>query len=224
MSLRSFFRRRPLKRYEILNYFIRTRDCRDYLEIGISSGRCISRVRCAHKTGVDPNPRAQPKGWTLHPKTSDDFFAANQDEFDLVFIDGLHWAEQALRDLLHSLAVLRSGGMVLLHDCHPVGEAEQRRDVNLESGGWKGDVWKTIAFTRRFLPGLFCCVIDLDQGMGVVVPRAGHSLPALTPELEAQAQRCFDSLGWCDLERQRGELLGLVGDVSSLEAELRRAR
>lgn len=222
MRLRRLFRRRPEKRYEILNHLIRTRGYQDYLEIGVSTGRSITRVRCRHKTGVDPNPRVEPRGWTLYAKPSDEFFASNREHFDLVFIDGLHLAEQVFRDLLNSLSVLRPGGMVLLHDCHPVIEIEQRRETPPESRAWKGDVWKAIVHVRRSFPEIFCRVIDLDQGMGVAVPRQGAKLPETTPDLEADAKRQFDILDYEDLEGGRNELLGLEPDLSSVEEALRR--
>jgi hypothetical protein len=66
-------------------------------------------------------------------------------------------------------------------------------------------------------------VLDLDQGIGVIVPRAGAPLPSLGPEIESEAQRVFDGLGWPDLVRDREGLLGLVPDRAALEREMRGA-
>ncbi len=222
--LKRFFRRSAfLKRYDIINYFIRTRNYRDYLEIGTSSGRCIARVSCAHKDGVDPRPRGAGEDWTLHEVTSDAFFLGTSREFDIIFIDGLHRAEQVLTDVFNSAAALRPGGVILLHDCNPQTEEVQLRDHDPRKGyGWNGDVWKAIVFIRQHVPQLFCRVIERDQGIGLVFPRDQQKLPPYTPELQTAAAAFFESLTWKDLEAHRQELLGLIHGREHLEAELQR--
>lgn len=213
----------PRRRYEIINHLVRTRGYRRYLEIGVSKGRTMARVRCAEKVGVDPAPRCEAGAWTLHVVPSDEFFAANCERFDLVFIDGLHHAEQVLRDLLHALAVLSANGLILLHDCSPASEAAQRRERGAESSAdWNGDGWKAIALVRESEPGLYCRVIDTDQGIGVVVPRNRAAVPVVTAEIEQRAAARFAALDWADLERDRAAVLGLLADVPALEADLER--
>jgi predicted O-methyltransferase YrrM len=69
--------------------------------------------------GVDPN-----QGVTLR-MTSDEFFAANQFTFDIVFIDGLH--DQVAKDIENSLRVLNPGGIIVMHDCNPTTKISQLR-------------------------------------------------------------------------------------------------
>ena len=45
-----------MKRYEIINRIIQTKNYKDYLEIGVRDGECFKEIRCLNKTGVDPNP------------------------------------------------------------------------------------------------------------------------------------------------------------------------
>jgi hypothetical protein len=218
--------RRPFeRRYEIINYVAETRGYERYLEIGTSNGRCLEKIRCASKVGVDPNPRCEPTDWTLHAKPSDEFFAANRDRFDLVFIDGLHLAEQVVRDIFHSLAVLEPGGIILLHDCNPqTAEAASREPVELGGdASWNGDVWKAIAYVRAHHPELYCQVIRRDQGIGVLFPTEPRTF-ALTPEIEARAQAFMAPLSFQDLARDRDTLLGAIRDGRELEAELTRHR
>ncbi len=217
--------RRPFtKRYEAINYFVRARRARRYLEIGVATGRTFERVRCAEKIGVDPRPKRVEPGWTVHRTTSDEFFAGAPGRFDVVFIDGLHLAEQVLRDIANSLAYLNPGGAILLHDCNPPTEVAGSRDASLADKGalWNGDVWKAIAYVRKFQPGLFCRVLDFNEGIGVIIPRDYGAVPRLGPPVLAQAQEFLDRLSWKDLESDRRGLLGLIPNRAELEDELRR--
>ena len=216
-------RNRFERRYEIINYVARSRGFERYLELGISNGRCLDRVRCRHRVGVDPNPRcAPPTDWTMHAVTSDAFFAANRETFQLIFIDGLHHAEQVVRDIYNSLAVLEPGGLILLHDCDPKSEEAQLRESAGPDAGWNGDVWKAIAWVRAFRPELRCEVIRRDQGIGVLFPLDDADKPVLTPEVEKEAGAWFETLSWSDLEARRDELLGNLKDRRDLEALLTR--
>ena len=151
--------------------------------------------------------------------TSDEFFEENQRTFDLIFIDGLHLAEQVLRDVYNSLAVLNSGGALLLHDCNPVDERAQTRNVDLAEGStWNGDTWKVIAFLRCQRPELFTRVVDLDYGVGIVIPGKTAKRSVLADDLET-ADRLFSELTYEELEQDRGQTLGLV-TLRGLEAEL----
>lgn len=209
------------KRYDVINYFLCTRNFSRFLEIGTSNGRNLERVRCPHKVGVDPNPRQVRSEWRIHRMTSDTFFEANNEKFDLVFIDGLHTAEQVLRDIYNSLAVLNPGGVLVLHDCNP-----QSRYVQLVEPGplagqhWNGDVWKAFAFVRQHESELFCRVFSFDQGVGVIVPKQYDNLPRIDPDLERTAGNYFNQISWDDLEANRVDWLGLIADRWELESNL----
>lgn len=209
------------RRYDVINYFIRTRGYRDYLEIGVSTGKSMSRVRCAHRTGVDPEPRIDPDGFELHRMTSDAFFAANTARFDIVFVDGLHLAEQVFADTVHALGALREGGVVLVDDCNPRSERAQERDLELaQYGGWTGDVWRAVAHLRRGFPELFCAVLDVDMGVGVVAPRSPDRVPLLNPEVRAGLADFVQATSWADLARDRTQMLGLLSGRRALEREM----
>ncbi len=204
------------KRYDVLNYFIRKRGFTRYLEVGTATGSCMEKIECAYKVGVDPNPRGEATDWTLHKVTSDEFFASNQEKFDLVLIDGLHHAEQVLRDFFNAAKVLNPNGVILFHDCNPQTEVAQRREVQLdEFGNWNGDTWKAMVFLRRICPDLFAPVLNFDQGVGVVIPN-GTALPAYDEALQQQAAQAFEELDWEGLAANRGQWLHLVADKSEL--------
>ena len=224
---RAFRRRRHFKkRYDVINYFVHSHAARSYLEIGGRSGTCFQRIRCEEKVGVDPNPVGDHSEWEIIPKTSDEFFAANDRKFDVVFIDGLHLAEQVTRDIFNALTCLHARGVVLMHDCNPATERAQTRDESLAQKGeqWNGDVWKVVAFVRQQCPELLCHVVDVDQGIGVIVPLEESQFEQPIEHYEMRARQYFDTLSWDDLIENRAELLGLVAGRKALEQALRRPR
>lgn len=210
------------KRYDVINHFIRARRYRTYLEIGTADGRTLERVTCARKVGVDPAPKRIEPDWNVQTMTSNAFFAANQERFDLVFVDGLHHAEQALRDICNGLTVLTERGMVIVDDCLPASEEEQHRDpARADVASWTGDVWKAIAFLRSQAPALFTRVIDCDHGVGIVVPRSATPRLPWTPTLERQALDYFSTVKYTDLVEHRQPMLGLVDDMDTFLREAR---
>jgi hypothetical protein len=205
---------------------------RTYLEIGVRDGDCFDQVAARTKVGVDPAFRFRiPAGArarrALHVKagtfyfamTSDAFFAGPARRFapfDVVFVDGLHTYEQSYADVLHALALLADPGVVVVHDCNPGSEAAAA--ATLESaartpgyrGEWNGEVYKALIRLRTH-PDLRVCVIDCDQGVGIVVKGEADAPLHLTPDEIA-------GLGYTDLEASREFLLDLrpahaVGEV-----------
>lgn len=185
-----------MKRVALLNYLIETQGYDSYLEIGCGSDRTFRRIAASHRVGVDPQ-----RGGTLR-MTSDDFFAVNCEQFDLIFVDGLHLAEQVLRDVDHALQCLTPAGCVVLHDCLPIREHHQLRAPSRRS--WTGDVWKAAVQLRQRRDCDFA-VLDSDWGLGVLFPRPNTDL--LPPQ---------PALSWNDFCRYRDNLLRVI-DEDALE-------
>ena len=99
-------------RTDLINYLITKHGYQTYLEIGLADGKNLESVIAPHKVGIDPSP-ASP---ATHRMTSDAFFAVNKETFDIVFVDGLHLYEQALKDVENALACLNPGGVIVMHD------------------------------------------------------------------------------------------------------------
>ena len=84
-------------RWDLIEYLIEKNNYSDYLEIGCDQDQLFSKIRINNKKGVDPV-----SGGNIR-KTSDDFFQANDEMFDIIFIDGLHTYDQVKKDILNSV-------------------------------------------------------------------------------------------------------------------------
>jgi SAM-dependent methyltransferase len=178
---KSEYRKRPT-RIELINYLlevIATNTDRDvqsltYLEIGVrdvsgSFNHVVSRVKYAIDPAVDFD---FDRGYKL---TSDLFFQniapSLNIKFDIVFVDGLHTAEQVDRDIANALAYLSPGGFVVLHDCNPPTEWHARESQNYlvtpAAGIWNGSTWKAFVKWRKCREVSSCC-IDSDWGLGLL--------------------------------------------------------
>jgi hypothetical protein len=78
------------QRFDIISYLQESYQYESYLEIGCDVNQSFGKLRKKFQRSacVDPN-----KGGSIR-MTSDVFFAQNTEHFDLIFIDGLHTAEQ----------------------------------------------------------------------------------------------------------------------------------
>lgn len=160
-------------RWDIINHLIAKYGFINYLEIGVNDALCIRKIKAEHKDGVDPYPGSEIGGGYFpeinYPISSDDFFElikGHDIKYDIIFIDGLHHADQVDKDVVNSLNHIVDGGFIILHDCNPP-EYEMQL-VPRRTGLWNGDVWKSVAKLRCTRPDLKVSVIDTDWGVGVV--------------------------------------------------------
>lgn len=180
---------REPSRIDFINTCLETRQLRDYLEIGVNNpATCFDLIKTHSKWSVDPGFEYAPNPVDF-PMTSDAFFEAleagrlecmrlplpKDSCFDLIFIDGLHRAEQAWRDICNALEHLRPGGIIVVHDCLPPNEHcaidPFPKSMNaVTSQYWQGSTWR--AFERYCREGAFdAFVIDADSGMGIIDSR-----------------------------------------------------
>lgn len=157
-------------RTDILNYLIKKKKYKSYLEIGVRDPRSgnFNNIKLENKQGVDPEPIIRQPN--IFVGTSDDFFLTNKLKFDLIFIDGLHLEAQVDKDIVNSLACLNKNGMILLHDCNPPSKIHQRETycVDGKYPPWNGTVWKSFAKLRMTRADLMMYVIDTDWGIGLI--------------------------------------------------------
>lgn len=166
-----------MTRFDIINYLIKKNNYSRYLEIGTQADECLSKVKCKHKVGLDPNPieHKEENSNLFYKMESDSYFCKVQDTFDIIFIDGFHECVQTFKDVMNSLNRLSEGGTIIVHDCNPQDEESQEKAAfadgrwtipHVES--WNGDVWKAFVKLRNKKRDLYMYVVNADQGCGVI--------------------------------------------------------
>jgi len=186
------------KRTDVINYLLSLKQEQTcYLEIGVRNpADNFNHIEATQKYSVDPG-----LAFKLNPvdfkMTSDAFFdklAKNEvlskdTKFDVIFIDGLHLAEQVDKDIINALNYLKEDGFVVLHDCNPPSEwhAREAHSYKHTPAGpqWNGTTWKAF-FKWRCNPSVNSCCINSDWGVGVVSKKAalGKSIPQTNPFFE----------------------------------------
>ena len=172
-----------VKRFELLNHLIDTYKFEDYLEIGIFSGECIRKVNAKNKDGVDPGIEHALVSEVNFPIDSDKFFEFLEEDkkYDLIFIDGLHHADQVKRDINNSLNHLSDNGIIMMHDCNP--QTKESQIVPRQISTWHGDVWKAYVEFKYTHPQFSTYVVDTDCGCGVILNNKDKSSIPLDLEL-----------------------------------------
>lgn len=140
-------------------------DPRGYLEIGVRQGRSLALARCP-ALGIDPLPDLAdplPATTRLCPLTSDDFFDFEADAAltappDLIFIDGMHLFEYALRDFMQVERRAHATALILLDDIFP--NHPQQANRHRRTRVWTGDVWKLLLCLREYRPDLLLLPVD----------------------------------------------------------------
>lgn len=139
-----------------------------YLEIGIGNGANFSDIQVDRKEAVDPmlDKVISSLSINVHRTTSDKFFEKNRKTFDVIFIDGLHHADQVEQDILNAWACLTIGGQMIIHDVKPLDEKCQR--VPREQTSWTGDVWRAWYGLKKTHKKLKLDYIDERVGLAIV--------------------------------------------------------
>ena len=179
-ELSIFEESKKYKRTEVINKIL-SKKSNDtvYLEIGVRNPEDnFYSVKSSIKYSVDPGLEVKTNKADFK-LTSDEFFKqlragkilSKDCRFDVIFIDGLHLAEQVDRDIDNALNFLKDDGFVVLHDCNPPTEWHARETYSFYSspadGAWNGTVWKAF-LKRRFEKSLYSCCIDTDWGVGII--------------------------------------------------------
>ena len=172
-------------RISFINDCIQRFGYQTYLEIGCSNLECFDYIDVPHKVGVDP---IVPSDKALF-MTSNDFFAQNNEKFDIVFLDGLHHCEQVCIDIENALSCLNDNGVIVLHDCAPQNRKEQTRDFEVDTL-WTGDVWKAFCHFRQ-VDELDMATGYFEWGCGVIVKRSNTDKITLP--------KPYRDLNWDDL-------------------------
>jgi hypothetical protein len=160
------------------------------LEIGSDLGLLVESIRINRIFAVDPVKNYKIPFKFRHIKffemTSDEFFKNSSENFDLIYIDGLHTFEQSFNDLINSMGRLRSSGPSLIYlddvlpndefSCleNPYDTFEGRKKLHghLNDLSWMGSVYKIIPLLVEC--ELSYSTLNLD-GKFVTRIKFGHS-------------------------------------------------
>jgi hypothetical protein len=168
-------------RTDVINYLLSKikKENTIYLEIGVRyPEENFNSINSKTKYSIDPGIE-----YELNPVdfkvTSDVFFEqlnsgiilTKDIKFDVIFIDGLHLAEQVDRDIENALKYLNPNGFIVLHDCNPPTEFHASENylyrMSPSTVYWNGTTWKAF-FKYRKRKDLFTCCIDSDWGIGII--------------------------------------------------------
>ena len=195
-----------------------------YLEIGVREGHTFAEVRVSEKHGVDPCFESSDEDKTLnqykHSMSSDQFFASRLGReliVDVAYVDGLHRADQALRDVLSCFDC--GADVVLLDDVWPCDRfsampsyelalavrAEHGNPYHVHPQAWHGDVYKA-AMTLAMRPE-FCVntIIGYGNPQSVITR-------SFAPKTSSQPVVSFDSLDYEQFLEQGVKLLNCAGE------------
>ena len=168
-------------RTNIIQKLIDDNGYKNYLEIGLGLGKNFSDINVANKISVDPNTDYG----AVYQTTSDDFFASNTDTFDIVLVDGLHHADQVLKDIENSLEI---SDVVVCHDMNPIKEEHQTIPFN--GGHWNGDCWKALVQLRKQRSDIEVITVDTDEGVGIIKKITNGNLLVSDAELTWENFTC----------------------------------
>lgn len=193
---------------------------RTYLEIGVFKGKSMAlTLPGTAAVGVDPAAQLlypQDPSARTYAMTSDDFFASTSRAevfgelpVDLAFVDGMHLAENVLRDVRNVETWCAPGSVVLLHDVYPPDADAAERDWT--GRYWAGDVFKALLVLRDLRPDLRVDVVDVPPtGLGVVTGLdPGNRV--LFDRYEEALERCA-AITWEEVADRKDELFGAVPD------------
>ena len=160
----------------LINYIIEKFNLNKYLEFGVSAtADNWKSIKAPFKYSFDIeyNPEA------MQIVSSDVFFSQLNHDFDFIFIDGDHNAEQAYKDINNAIEHLSENGFILVHDTCPHEEFLQK--IPREQDAWTGDVWKAIL---RFRENNVFYVQTLDSDFGLTIIKKNKTMMPYIRQLD----------------------------------------
>lgn len=177
-----------MHRVELIQLAVDAVGGKDYLEIGVETGKTILNIKSKFRIGIDPDykldtEKYQSKELFLFKGTSDEYFKLHNKKIDgVVYVDGLHTYSQSLRDVNNSLGAMSERSIILIDDCLPRSYGEARPAESHEAskeGSWCGDVWKTIVHLRSKNDKVN--VFTIEDGPGLAVVTRGTPMQSFSP-------------------------------------------
>lgn len=170
-----------MNKLEIINQAIREGGFKSYLEIGLGDLKNFKGVVCEEKQGTDPAVKTDTPG--CYQMASDEFFGNSEGEkFDVIFIDGLHHAEQVEKDIVNSWNSLNPGGIILIHDIKPHNELMSL--VPRQTKQWTGDVFRAwYGFVKEYGEKIQTHFVTEEYGIGLIQKSRHKVKPGFTSDI-----------------------------------------
>jgi spermidine synthase len=169
----------PVKFIEV---FLASVKCNSYLELGLLSGQTLRYAGgvVPHCVGVDKEPHRQfekQKPRTIvHVMTTDKFFEANEETFDVIYIDADHSFKQVKKDFHNSVKILNPNGFILLHDTDPA------RPEKIQPQ-FCHDVYKMVDYVRKLGEYDILTLPTAGSGMSIVSRKTNRRVLRFIGEL-----------------------------------------
>ena len=203
-------------RSEIVNGLLELFDLPRYLEVGVQDGHTFFAARSNHKVAVDPSFRfdldvaakREPTS-SFHQMTSDCYFGdvlRPGEQFDVIFLDGLHTFEQTLRDFCNAAKVVSPNGVIIVDDVLPDSYAASLPSVSLAyklrmhlnpndtDQSWMGDVYRLVFFIETFFQQFSYATVTEARGQLLAWPKTRRDADVTLRPVEAIAKMPFESV------------------------------
>ena len=101
----------------------------------------------------------------------------NRQRYGIIFVDPFHTYASSSIDLTGAFALLRPGGIMVVHDCNPPDESVASPEFTV--GNWCGLTYMAFIDFMLCREGLSCYTVDTDFGCGVIYKH--RPLPGTIP-------------------------------------------
>lgn len=156
-------------KHEIINRIIQEVEATSYLEIGYGNGANFNKIECEEKWSTDPITKEDKIN--VSNLSSDEFFIffeanSSSNILDVVFIDGLHHADQVRKDIINALKC--NAKAIILHDTIPHTKIMQEVPRNTKQ--WTGDCWRAVVGFVQSYPDVKVETYRSDFGLTIIYP------------------------------------------------------
>ena len=96
-------------------------------------------------------------------------FVRTGERFDFVFVDPFHTYRSTLCDLVFAIQLVKTDGIVMVHDCNP--EDASLVSPTFHPGSWCGETYAAFLDLVLFADDLHYATVDTDYGCGIISKR-----------------------------------------------------
>jgi hypothetical protein len=193
-----------VNRTDIIQHLIDNYALTSYLEIGVFKGVNFENIKCDLKHSVDPHYPA------TYQMTSNKFFRERVDnDYDIVFIDGMHTFNQTYADI-NNAWYLTNSNFIVVHDCNPATQWHTRPFKEYTQGEeWNGTTYLGYLKWVWDHDWMFYATVNVDYGCGVI---CAQNQP------KRVRRHHFDMLPtWAKFDSDRDQYLNLIDEEEFLK-------